>query len=78
MKIFAIICLIAIIIAFQHLLNWAIRSIWEELGENDTGGALFVSAVVSVIVGVITYFTGKYLIIWCSQLMLEKGILILQ
>ena len=60
MNIFAITCLISILITVQHLLNWALRSIWED---KHDGNVLF-SAVVIVISLFITFFAGKYLILW--------------
>ena len=60
MNIFAIACLISILITVQHLLNWAIRGIWAEKNDNN-GFPTFLFIVLSAI---ITFFAGKYLILW--------------
>ncbi len=61
---FAIVCLICILIAVQHLVNWAMRKIWSGFNKPDTDLALWLSAILLIVAAIITFFTGKYLILW--------------
>ena len=49
MKIFALITLAVIIIVIQHLINWALRSIWEDDDDNNIR-ITFCVVVVSLII----------------------------
>lgn len=69
MKIFAVICLIVILIAIQHLTNWAFRALYSDFENDDErGGTLTATLFLLTIVGIITFFAGKYLILWAYPL----------
>lgn len=65
MQVFAIICLIILLISIQHLVNWGMRGIWKEVGED---GNLTMTFFLLVVAGVITFYAGRYLILWTYPL----------
>ena len=60
---FAIVCLVAILIALQHLLNWLIRAM-SERGEDNAAG-IFAAIVVF---GGLSYLCLYYIVKWWGPL----------
>jgi len=65
MKIFAIICLIIILITIQHLLNWLWRKSFKDLEDKDEG-FIIVAIFASIFLGFISYGCGYYIIQWIN------------
>lgn len=65
MEIFAISCLIILFLVFQHLINWAWRTMYNCSFENDeeTGGILFILLLI-----LLSVLIGKYIILWTYPL----------
>jgi Kef-type K+ transport system membrane component KefB len=60
MEIFSIICLIVIIVAVQHLLNW----LWRKI-ESDTS---FIAVMLTVVGLVISWACLYHIILWGKNL----------
>jgi len=61
MTVFAIICLIVILLSIQHLLNW----IWRVVKHDDVG----IAFVATLFVFCITCLCIKYIVLWMYPLL---------
>lgn len=66
MIIFAFICLVALVLTAQHVLNFLWRRLTNKhrFSQSDIAGWVLIMVILTIVTGILTYIGFKYIIEW--------------